>query len=211
MLPVNPTWLGYKIQSEETMKKYLLTVLVVFSMLVMLVGTAAAAPLAAGTATLVGVEYVPGKGPVFTFSVSGKFSKADLKGSLQVEGGASFNLHCTKVDDSTVKCTASKKVAGENVVLSWGGGTFWAHVPGAPEFCYSIWDWWDFTGNEWTDFGPNCQPMRANAGDTITYTVPDPSGSFESDPVEFFDEDVSGNCDPPVPYNGPAYYFPGCP
>jgi len=36
-------------------------------------------------------------------------------------------------------------------------------------------------------------------------------GSFESDPVEFFDEDISGNCDPPVPYNGPAYYFPGCP
>jgi hypothetical protein len=76
----------------------------------MLVGTVAAAPLAAGTATLVGVEYVPGKGPVFTFSVSGKLSKADLKGSLQVEGGANYDLHYTKVDDSTVTCTASKKV-----------------------------------------------------------------------------------------------------
>lgn len=194
------------------MKKYVLTILVVVSMLVMLVGTVAAAPLAAGTATLVGVQYVPGKGPVFTFSVSGKFSKADLKGSLQVEGGANFDLHCTKVDDSTVTCTASKKVAGENVALFWGGGTFWAHVPAAPlEFCYSVWDWWEFTDFEWTDFGPHCQPDPANAGDTITYTVPDPSGSFESDPVEFFDEDVSGNCDPAVPYEEPAYYYPGCP
>ena len=73
-------------------------------MSLMLIGTAAAVPQGAGTATLVSVQYVPGKGPVFTFSVSGKFSKANLKGSLHVKGGADYDLYCTQVDKSTVKC-----------------------------------------------------------------------------------------------------------
>ena len=102
------------------MKKYLLTIVIVLSMLVMIVGTAAAAPQAAGTASLVSVEYVPGKGPVFTFSVEGKFSKAELKGSVQAPAG-DFGLHCSQSGD-TVRCTTSKKVAGQNVVVSWGGG-----------------------------------------------------------------------------------------
>jgi len=184
------------------MKKHLFTFLVILSMLFMFAGTAAAAPLAAGTATLVGVEYVPGKGPVFTFSVSGKFSKADLKGALQVQGGANFNLHCTKVDDSTVKCTASKKVAGENVVLSWGGGTFWAHVPGAPEFCYGIWDWAE-TEDAWTLYGSNCQSNRAAYGDTFEWDNP----FWGPSPYEFLPE--SPKC--PWSQTGDAYYFPLCP
>jgi hypothetical protein len=78
-------------------------------------------------------------------------------------------------------------------------------------YCYSIWDWWDFTNYEWTDFGPHCQDEPAAAGNLITYLVPDPNGSFESSPVEFYEDDVSGYCFDPVPYYGPAYYFPGCP
>ena len=191
------------------MKKYVITILVVLSMSLMLVGTAAAAPKAAGTATLVSVQYVPGKGPVFTFSVSGKFSRADLKGSLHVEGGADYNLHCTQVDESTVKCSASGKISGVNVSLTWGGSKYWVFVPEAPApFCYSIWDWWEFTDYEWTDFGPHCQETPAHQGDIITYTVPDPDGSFEF-PSLFLEENIfEGYCDA---WAGPAYYYPGCP
>ena len=209
------------------MKERYSIALVVLSLLVALVGVAAA-PMAAGTASLIGVEYVPQKGPVFTFQVSGSFPRAALTGTLQVAGGGTYGLHCTQIDDTTVKCNTSQKVSAVNVSLSWGGSTFWTYVPAVPEpdvveaeaveeeegnseYCYSIWDWWEFTNLEWTDFGPYCQEEPAAAGDTITYMVPDPGGSFESAPVEFFDEDVTDFCYFPVPYYGPAYYFPGCP
>lgn len=192
------------------MKKYLITIFALLAMLVIQVGSVAAAPMADGTATLVSVSH--GKnGPVFTFSVSGKFSKAELKGSLHVEGGADYSLHCTQVDETTVKCTTSDKVTGVNVSLSWGGSTFWTFVPEVPgptQYCYSIWDWWDFTGFEWTDFGPYCQDMPAEEGDIIFYTVPDPNGSFEF-PSMFLEENIfEGYCDA---WAGPAYYYPGCP
>lgn len=201
------------------MKKYLITILVLLAMLVIQVGSVAAA----GTATLVSVEYGY-KGPIFTFSVSGKFSRAELKGSLHVENGADYSLHCTQVDETTVKCTTSDKVAGVNVVVTWGGSTFWAYVPKAPpppapvlvsdsisdpdtiptEYCYSIWDYWFFTNWEWVDFGPHCQDTSASEGDVILYTVPDPDGSFEA-PVVFLNEG------PECATYGPAYYWPWCP
>jgi hypothetical protein len=191
-------------------KKSLIALVLVFSMLVAFVGTVSAAPLASGTATLVSVDYIPGKGPVFTFLVSGKFSNSELKGSLHIENGEDFDLHCSQVDSTTVKCTVSKKAAGKHVALSWGGSTFWTSVPAAPEHCYSVWDWWDFTNYQWTDFGPHCQEQAAKAGDETTYTVPDPTGSFDGWAV-FIDQDVSGKCGGTVPYTGPAYYYPGCP
>ena len=188
-------------------------VLTLLSLVVALVNIAAV-PMASGTATLVGAGYVEGKGVVFTFHIDGKFSKSDLKGSVHVEGGANFGLDCVQVDDETVKCTASKAVAGNNVVVTWGGSTFWTYVPSIPSkdpnYCYSIWDWWDFTDYEWTDFGPYCQDEPAQAGDFIIYEVPDPTGSYDSW-VEFYDVDVSDYCPSPVPYNGPAYYYPDCP
>lgn len=191
------------------MKKALFTSLFLLIMLVSMVGTAAAAPISSKAVILINVEYGH-KGPIFTFQVSEKFTKAELQGSLHVQGGSDFNLFCTQVDETTVVCTSSKKVQGVNVVVTWGGSTFWTYVPTESPYCYSIWDWWDFTNGEWTDFGPYCQDTPAIEGDIITYTVPDPAGSFESW-AEFFEEDVSGNCSSPVPYDGPAYYYPGCP
>jgi hypothetical protein len=216
--------LGITIHQEESiMKERFSIALVVLSLLVALVGVAAA-PMASGTASLVGVDYVPNKGPVFTFRVSDSFSRGALTGTLHVAGGGTYGLHCTQVDDMTVKCNASQKISAVNVSLSWGGSTFWTYVPAArepevldveegsaTEYCYSIWDWWEFTDLEWTDFGPYCQDEPAAAGDTITYMVPDPEGSFESEQVEFYEEDVTDYCSLPVPYYGPAYYFPGCP
>jgi hypothetical protein len=196
---------------EENMKKYLVTVFVVLAMLAMFTGTVAAAPLASGTITLVSVVYVPGKGPVYTFEVSGNFSKSDLEGSLRIVGGGNFNLHCTKVDKATVKCTGPKKAAGKNVVVSWGGAAFSASVPKAVEkdagYCYSVWDYWAFTGNVWTDFGPYCQDTPAQAFDIATYTVPDPGGSYPAD-VIFVDDANAAFCT--SFYAGSAYYYYGC-
>lgn len=200
------------------MKQHFPIALVILSLLVALVGIAAAPP-SSGVIRLVSVQYVPNKGPVFTFEVSGKFPRSALKGIVYVQGGGNYPLYCTQVDENTVKCSTSQKVSDINVSLTWGGSTFWTYVPEAPtpptppsgptRYCYSIWDWWDFTDNQWTDFGPHCQDVPAKAGDTTTYTVPSPLGSFESDPVDFYEEDVS-KCEPPA-YNGPAYYYPGCP
>lgn len=154
------------------MKKILMTTALVISMLTMFVGTAAAAPLSSGTAVLAKVEYVPGKGPVFTFTVTGKFSKSELKGTMHVEGGADYSLNCAQVDSSTVKCTASKKAAGKNVVISWGGNTFWTYVPNDPNLnCYLIYDW---TPNidGWAVYGHHCQPNVAQYGDTFDWNNP---------------------------------------
>jgi len=193
------------------MKRSLFTILILLSMFIMPVSVAAA-PMSSKSAILMSVEYVPQKGPVFTFTVSGKFSRSNLKGTLHVNGGANYGLFCTQVDETTVKCNTSQKVSGVNVSLSWGGYTFWTYVPEAPapQYCYHVWDWWEFTENQWTDFGPHCQGAPANEGDIITYTVPGPDGNFDSW-AQFYEEDVSDYCPSPVPYDGPAYYFPICP
>src|SRR6266700_2215534 len=124
------------------MKKHLIVIVVVFAMLAMFTGTAAAAPLTSGSVTLVSVIFVPGKGPVFTFHVSGHYSKEDLKGAVQVLGGKDFSLYCVQVDSDTVTCTVSKAAANHDVVVTWGGTTFSTHTPADPHLnCYGIWDW----------------------------------------------------------------------
>jgi hypothetical protein len=207
--------MGIKLHQEECiMKQRLAIILVVLSLLVALAGVAAA-PMAASTVRLVGVQYVPQKGPVFTFEVTGNFSRSALKGTVNVQGGGNYPLYCTQIDDTTVKCNTSQKVATVNVSVTFGGSTFWAYVPGAPdrdnaeseEYCYSIWDWWDFTAGEWTDFGPYCQNDPAVHGDQVWYTVPHPEETFEA-PVWFVDEDAPEECN--IPNYGPAYYWTGC-
>lgn len=191
------------------MKKYLITILVLLSMLIVQVGTVVAAPMASGTIALVSVQYVPGKGPVFTFSVTGKFSRAELKGSLHAEGGADYGLHCTQVDKSTVKCSTSAKVSGVNAVLSWGGSTFWTFVPEAPaQFCYSVYDWnTPSPFVEWVNYGTHCQETPAHYGDTITWYNPGWDDTFH---YEFLPESPDSDV---CSFNHPdeAYYYPNCP
>ena len=203
MTVVDPTRLGVQNESKGTMKKYLITILVLLSMLAFQVGIVFAAPLAAGTVSLVSVQYVPGKGPVFTFHVNGEFSKSDLKGSLHVEGGGDYDLHCTQVDDTTVKCTTSAKVSGVDVSFSWGGSTFWTNVPEAPVFCYGIYDWNFPDVTAWQHYGTHCQENRASYGDIISCHNPD----WDDSPYVFLPE--SPVC--PFYQPGDGYYFPACP
>lgn len=152
-----------------------------------------------------------GGGPTFTFRVIGDFSDDELAGGfVQVQGGDDFPLYCAQTAPDTVVCHTSKKTGGHNVVVGFGGARFWTDVPEPGPgrmFCYSAWDWWDFTGFQWTDFGPICQDEPAQLFDEGYYDL---NGVPQW--VVFYDIDVSGNCSPdPVPYDGPAYYFPACP
>jgi len=182
------------------MKKNLLVVFVVLSMLMAFAGTAAAAPASAGTATLVSVVYVPGKGPVFTFEVSGEFSKADLKGSVHVEGGEDFDLHCSQVDATTVVCTTSKKAAGGNVAVTFGGSTFWTSVPEAPsQYCYNVYDY--DLDDVWQSYGTHCQDTPAQYGDEIPWYNPDWDDYYDA---VFMSEHVCAGI------VEDAYYYPFC-
>lgn len=190
------------------MKKHLIVILLILSMLAMFTGTVAAAPQSDAAAALTSVIFVPGKGPVFTFSiVGGKFSKRDLNGFVHVEGGNDFGLHCRQVDENTITCTTSKKTAGKDVVASWGGGTFWAHVPVAPTFCYQIYDWnYDLPNppDHWALYGSYCQDTPVDYGDYIEWDNPDWGSSpyyFLPGSPSCFAEDIAND----------AYYFPFCP
>lgn len=190
------------------MKKLIVVMVVVLSMLMMFVGTVSAAPLASGTATLVSVEYVPGKGPVFTFEVSGKFSNAELKGFLHVDGGADFDLYCAQVDSTTVTCTVSKKTAGKRVSLSWGGSTYWTSVPNAPESCYHVYDW-NTPGpyTSWVYYGSVCQEKPAQYGDFISWYNPGWGDTFD---YEYLPQSPDGSSCTTAPISGDAYYYPDC-
>jgi hypothetical protein len=192
------------------LKKSLLAFVLVFVMLTGFTGVVAAAPAqAGGTVKLISALHISGAGVMFTFEVSGDFSLADLQGSVKLPDGRTFELYCNQVDEITVKCSVTKAVAEQNVTVSFGGQQFPAFVR-LRENCYSVWAWYDFTGNQWTDFGPYCQDSTPKQYDTITFTVPDPNGSYDGW-AGFYYEDVSTYCPDPVPYNGPAYYFPFCP
>ncbi|MHB8777654.1 MAG: hypothetical protein ACYC6R_07820 [Anaerolineales bacterium] len=111
------------------MKKMQFNFMLLLSMLAMLTGIAAA-PLAGTASSLIEVRSNMHGSVVFVFSVSGHFSRAELKGFVQVQGeDANYILHCSQVDENKVQCTTSKKVGGKNVVVTFGGSTFWIYVP----------------------------------------------------------------------------------
>jgi len=184
------------------MKKHLLTGLVVLVMLFTSVGAVSAAPKASGSLSLVSVEYVPSVGPVFKFSVEGKLSKSQLRGSLHVNGGADYKLSCSQPDKQTVRCTASKQIEGVDVVVSLGGSTFWASVPSNRGYCYGIYDWTE-NMDGWTQWGTHCQDDKAEYIDFIAWDNP----YWGSSPYIFLP--ASPEC--PFKQTGDAYYYPSCP
>ena len=195
------------------MKQRRSLILVVLSLMVALVGIAAA-PTAAGAVSLVSVVYVPHKGPVFTFEVRGTFSRSNLKGTLNVQGGGAYVLSCTQVNKSTVKCSGPQKVSAVDASVTFGGATFWTYVPGMPpvaagsvetepvetEYCYNIYDY--DMGFVWHSYGNHCQDGPAEYNDVITYYNPVWKNEYD---VVFMPEGpiCSG-------INENAYYYPLC-
>ncbi|MBN8583198.1 MAG: hypothetical protein J0L96_21215 [Anaerolineae bacterium] len=187
------------------MKRVCFTLLTLVALLAMTTGTA----FAGSAMELVEVRNDDG-GPTFVFRVIGEFTRAELDaGFVSVDGGEDFPLYCAQTDEDTVVCHASRKIGSSSVVVGFGGARFWVDVPGRKLHCYGIWDWWPATNFEWTNMGSHCQEGDAQLGDQVYYNAPE-YGVFDAS-VIFFDYDVSGNCVPPVPYDGPAYYYPNCP
>ena len=187
------------------MKKKLFVVCLALSMLALFTGTVFAEPSAAGTVIELVRAQGGASGTVFIFKVSGEFSGADLKGVARVGDGGEFTLHCNQLDSETVRCLTSSKAEGD-VTVTFGGSTFRTHIRSfTPKYCYAAWDWWQ-TGT-WENYGPICQTQPAQFLDLSYYSY---AGTDWW--VEFYDVDVSNACFPdPVPYGGPAYYFPACP
>ncbi len=156
---------------------------ILFSLVIFLTSLAAA-PLAGSAISLVDVRNDAGGGVIFIFNVSGEFSKSELKGFVEVQGAdANYDLHCTQKDATTVHCTTSRKTGGQNVVVTFGGATFWAYVPEAgPQYCYNVWDWPLFAfGNEGEVLGAgssyeiqttHCQNSPAHYGDVVNIYNP---------------------------------------
>lgn len=157
-------------------KKLQLKFMVVLSLLAM-TATVAAAPMRAAVITLIGAAN-DGGGVSFTFRVSEPLSKSQLKGGwVQVQGGDSFPLSCVQVDDETVRCTSSKKAGGQNVVVGFGGSTFWTYVPeahaqggggGNSSGCYNYYDlvWGEEEDFWWEQGGETCEEPDGY-GDTV--------------------------------------------
>jgi hypothetical protein len=188
------------------MKKILTTTFIVLTLLTIPVSS-----VFAGSALELIEVRNDSAGPTFVFRVTGEFSKVELNtGSVHVQSGDDYTLHCGQKQEDKVICHTTKKVGGNNVVLVFGNARFWTYVPIA-RICYSIWDWLiPPDPSAWTDFGPHCQD-HADHGDQIQY-YNQYSDSYWS--VTFYDfyTPLAGTCalvgQPP---EGPAYYFPSCP
>lgn len=120
------------------MKKKTIFLLTLISILGLAFASAAAP---AKTASLAGVEFVQGKGLVLTFNVAGKFSPADLKGSLYVYGHKSYPLDCAfkdNQDNTSVACVGGdglREYAGKGALARLAGLGFYITIPEPGYFC----------------------------------------------------------------------------
>jgi hypothetical protein len=106
-------------------------VLVALAVLAM-VTSVAAAPVVPGhgSTALIQVRNDPGGSVTFVFRVEGQLPKSQLHGAVHVNGeDANFPLSCVQKDDTTVQCTTSRNAGGKNVVVTFGGASFWTDVP----------------------------------------------------------------------------------
>ena len=156
------------------MKKLFVTVLMLIALLTVTVGTA----FAGSALELYKVQHNSG-GITFTFKVNGEFSADELaSGFVQVSGGDAFPLYCSQTAPDEVVCHTSKKVAGHDVVVGFGGARFWTDVPAewvAPGTCAEGYGYWypvyDFDQSPGqTDFvywGDYCTDAEPAAFDVI--------------------------------------------
>lgn len=69
-------------------------------------------------------------GIIFIFNFEGNLSKNELTGSVKTTSGDEYPLYCWKLDDHTLRCTSSKKMAGQgDIAISLAGRVFSAKAP----------------------------------------------------------------------------------
>ncbi len=184
--------------------KKLRFVWVLFSLLVFLTSLAAA-PLAGSAISLVEVRTDPAGGVIFIFNVSGEFSNSELKGFVEVQSeDANYDLHCTQKDDTTVHCTTSRKTAGKNVVVTFGGTTFFTFVPETRPICYPVYDYGFDNPSVWQLIGHNCQSESAQNGDMINFY-----NDYGWD--QWYDYEYMDPSTLECVNFGAGYYYPFCP
>lgn len=120
--------------------KQLRNFVLVLSIVVLLVGTAAV-PFAPRNLTLIGAEYLPGKGFAFTFAVSGAFEPGELKNAKLVIGSQSFDIGCELLENGNLRCIASGLAAyeGRNARIELAGLLFYTVIPGKVEPAGPVW------------------------------------------------------------------------
>mgnify|MGYP006921593584 CR=1 FL=1 len=113
------------------MNRKLLLFLILISIVSMLAGTAAA-PFESRSFHLVEVRFIDGKGVVFLFDTTGKFTKSDLDTAFAFAGGNSLDAHCVfNQDHDQIRCTVKlvNPYAGQSILVGLMGQGFWAIVP----------------------------------------------------------------------------------
>lgn len=151
------------------MRKFLLSIFVLLSLLAITAGAA----LADGVVT--GMSVARTGGTAFTFTVTGFLSQSQLAGGYVLANGESFPLHCNQVDEFTVVCHAPAKING-GVTVGFGGSTFWVEAEDMPEphhgggqptqYCYGVYDLYNNEEDrEWFQYGEICMDSPAVAGD----------------------------------------------
>ncbi len=180
------------------MKKLLFASLTVFSMLAMTTGAAFAAAPASGSA----ISVIEVRRDAIIFSVSGDFSQSELhSGSIQIQGGDQFTLHCGQPSDGIVNCSIPLQALGKNVVINFGGSTFFELVPAA--LCYNVYDYTYGNTSVWQTIGENCQNSPAQVGDTIEFY-----NGFGWN--EYYDYDFMDPSTLPCVDFGAGYYYNSC-
>lgn len=108
------------------MKKKVGLILVLIS-IVALVFSTAAAPMDGKIVSFVGSHFIPGKGVVFIFEVSG-ITQADLNAASSPVG----SVDCNFKDDGNVACTVkhANQYAGQSIPFNLAGYGFSVSVPG---------------------------------------------------------------------------------
>lgn len=168
------------------MKKMQL-VLVVFAVLAM-VTSVAAAPVVPGhgSTALIQVRNDPGGSVTFVFRVEGQLPKSQLHGAVHVNReDANFPLYCVQKDDTTVQCTTSRNTGGKDVVVTFGGASFFTSVPESvvevvpSQYCYNV--YYDSNARYSSHFvrlGSHCQEAPAAYDDWIKLDLVTP-GYFD--------------------------------
>lgn len=123
------------------MRKRLLIILAVISILATLFGVAAA-PIAKEEkrgVKLISVGYYFEKGVVFNFKLTGDFQDKELKGSLKVDG-KTIKVYCKRKEDSEktsnalcVAASITSRMAGKQGVIMFAGSNFAVTIPARPK------------------------------------------------------------------------------
>jgi hypothetical protein len=164
--------------------------------------------------SLLGVDFITGKGLVVYFNVGPDFDP-DQAGSVVVNG-VSYPLSCHFNDGGLLVCIAAvKKTAiGELADISLGDSSFEVIVPAAnipivsfsscSSYTYNVIDYGPEDGNtDWHVFDTYTQCSPAELGDTLhDYYNPEYDDTFD-----YIFSELAGECGEGDPDLGDGYYY----